>query len=69
MKDTTKITKDMTINEVIQKYPNTAVVFMEYGFHCIGCPASQSETLEQGAQLHQVDLQELLKDLNKAAEK
>ncbi len=68
MEKEVKITKDMTINEVIQKYPKSAVVFMEHGFYCIGCPASQAETIEQGAELHQVDLNKLLDDLNKAAE-
>ncbi|MFA5767589.1 MAG: DUF1858 domain-containing protein [Candidatus Paceibacterota bacterium] len=68
MEKEAKITKDMTIDEVIQKYPKSAVVFMEHGFHCIGCPASQAETVEQGAELHQVDLNKLLDDLNKAAE-
>ena len=59
----------MTINGAIRKYPKTAAVFMDKGFHCIGCPASEAETIEQGAELHQVDLTKLLEDLNKAAEK
>jgi hybrid cluster-associated redox disulfide protein len=67
MKKEDKITKDMAINTIVEKYPKTALVLMEYGFHCIGCPASQSETIEQGAELHQVDLKKLLEDLNKAA--
>jgi hybrid cluster-associated redox disulfide protein len=63
-----KITKDMTIDEVIRNHPKAAVVFMEHGFHCVGCPASQEETLEQGAELHQVDLKKLLDDLNKVVD-
>lgn len=58
----------MTIGEVICKYPRSAVVFIEHGFHCVGCPASQSESIEEGAQLHQINLQDLLDELNKAAE-
>lgn len=57
----------MTISEVIRKYPRSAMVFIEYGFHCVGCPASQSETVEEGAQLHRINLQTLLEALNKAA--
>lgn len=67
MEKTAKITKDMTINGVISKYPKAAAVFMENGFHCIGCPASEEETVEQGAELHQVDLDKLLEELNKTA--
>jgi hybrid cluster-associated redox disulfide protein len=68
MENKSKITKDMTIGGVIEKYPQAALVLMESGFHCVGCPASQAETIEQGAQVHQVDLGKLLKNLNKATE-
>jgi hybrid cluster-associated redox disulfide protein len=68
MEKEAKITKEMTIGEVIERYPQAALVLMENGFHCVGCPASQAETIEQGAQVHQVDLDKLLSDLNKVAE-
>ncbi|MDO8558974.1 MAG: DUF1858 domain-containing protein [bacterium] len=58
------ITKEMTISEVAKKYPKTAFVFMDYGLHCIGCPAAPDETLEEAAKLHQLDLEKLLADLN-----
>jgi len=64
-----KITKGMTIQEVVKKYPKTVFVFIDYGLHCVGCPAAQNETIEEAAKLHQMDLEKLLKDLNKAAEK
>ncbi|MBA7599150.1 hypothetical protein ES703_06177 [subsurface metagenome] len=67
MKKDQKITKEMTIAEVIEKHPKTASVFMIYGLHCFGCPMAQSETLEQLARANQMDLKKLLKDLNKAA--
>jgi len=63
------ITKDMTIGEVAQKYPKTTFVFIDYGLHCIGCPAAVDETVEQAAQVHRLDLAKFLKDLNKAADK
>lgn len=60
------ITKEMTIGEVIKKYPKTAFVFLDYGLHCVGCPMASDDTLEGAAKLHRLDLEKLLSDLNKA---
>lgn len=46
------ITKDMTIGEVIQKYPSVIEPLLETGVHCVGCGASYWETLEQGLKGH-----------------
>lgn len=64
-----KITKDMTISETAKKYPKTIFVFMDYGLHCIGCPAAPDENIEEAAKVHQIDLEKLLTDLNKATGK
>jgi len=56
----------MTIDEVLKKYPQTAEIFLKYGFHCLGCAAATFETLEQGATAHGITAEELLEDLNKA---
>ena len=64
-----KITEKMTIGEVIQKYPKTTFVFIDYGLHCIGCPMAEPETIEEAAKLHRVELKKFLKDLNKIANK
>jgi len=64
-----KITEKMTIWEVIQKYPKTTFVFIDYGLHCIGCPMAEPETIEEAAKLHRVELKKFLKDLNKIANK
>ncbi|MFC1722824.1 DUF1858 domain-containing protein [Nanoarchaeota archaeon] len=64
-----KITKDMPISEIVQKYPETARVFLRYGMHCIGCVAAQFENLEQGAQSHGIDVDEMVDDLNEAVDK
>jgi len=69
MGKTLKITKEMTIGEVIQKYPKTTFVFIDYGLHCIGCPMAEPETIEEAAKLHRVELKKFLKDLNKIANK
>lgn len=55
-----EITKDMTIGQMIVENPNVAPILMDIGMHCLGCPASQGETLEQAAQVHGVDINELM---------
>ncbi len=59
-----KITKEMRIDEVIKKYPETVEIFVKYGFHCIGCIAASFESIEQGAMAHGITVEELLEDLN-----
>ncbi len=66
----TVITKDMTLGEVIGKFPKTVSVFLKHGLHCVGCHVAHWETIEQGAFTHGMDgkkLEALLKDLNAAA--
>lgn len=71
-----KISKDMTIIDVFQKYPHRvpklAQIMTSHGLHCVGCHVSAYETLEQGVQGHGFDeaiLNTLLKELNQAIEK
>jgi hybrid cluster-associated redox disulfide protein len=59
------ITKDMTIGEIVRSYPDKIDVLMDFGMGCVGCPASQAETLEQAAMVHGLDLNDLLDALNK----
>lgn len=61
------ITGDMSITEIVEKYPKTADILLSYGMHCFGCMAARFENLEQGALAHGIDVQRLLKDLNSAA--
>ena len=58
------ITKDMTIGELINVKPDVAPVLLEIGMHCLGCPASQGETIEEAAMVHGVDVNDLLAKLN-----
>ena len=44
--------------------PETAPVFMSIGMHCLGCPASRGETVEQACMVHGVDVDELLAAIN-----
>ena len=59
------ITKDMSIMEVVQSYPDTAEVFMGAGMGCLGCAAARFENIEQGALAHGIDLDALMDGLNK----
>lgn len=61
------IRKDMTIEEVLRKYPQTAAVFSAYGIDCAECQLSAYENLEHGAKVHGIDAEELLARLNEAA--
>ncbi|MGI6606439.1 MAG: DUF1858 domain-containing protein [Peptococcia bacterium] len=63
-----KITSDMSITEIVQKYPQTAEVLMQQGMGCLGCAAARFETLSQGAAAHGIDIDQLLKVLNNAVE-
>ncbi len=58
------ITKDMSIMEVVQKYPETIEVFMNSGMGCIGCAAAHFENIEQGALAHGIDIDGLMQGLN-----
>ncbi|WMC94134.1 DUF1858 domain-containing protein [Kineothrix sp. MB12-C1] len=56
-----EITKDMTIGEILRINPNVAPVLMEVGMHCLGCPSSQGETLEEAAMVHGMNIDDLMK--------
>ena len=60
----TTINKQMSIGEVLEIDRTTAPIMMEYGMHCMGCPFSMMETLEQGCTAHGTDADELVKRLN-----
>ncbi len=62
----TGITKDMTIGEILKKAPDIAPVLMEAGMHCLGCPASQGESLEEAAMVHGIDVDALMKAIEEA---
>jgi hybrid cluster-associated redox disulfide protein len=60
----TKISKDMTIGEVLKINPDLAEIFMGFGMHCISCAVSQMETVEEAGMVHGIDVDFLLKKLN-----
>ena len=63
------ITKDMTLGDAIQKYPETAEVMFKHGMHCIGCHVAAHESIEDGAAGHGIDPDKLVADMNKAVVK
>ncbi len=66
---TEKITKQMTIAEVVVKWPETAGTFMEWGLYCYGCAVARYENIEQGAVAHGIPTDDLVKALNETIEK
>ena len=56
--------KDTRIGELLEKAPEKSEILLEAGMHCLGCPASQMETLEEACDVHGIDVQEILDKLN-----
>ncbi len=56
--------KDTKIGEILEKAPEKAEILLEMGMHCLGCPASQMETLEEACAVHGIDVEELVEKLN-----
>jgi len=56
----TGITRDMTIGDILRSNPQVAPILMQAGMHCLGCPASQGESLEEAAMVHGLDIDELM---------
>ncbi len=60
-----RITKDMKIEEVIKRYPETIGTFERYGLRCASCGVSAFEYIEEGARSHGIDIDTLLDELNR----
>ncbi len=59
-----EITKETLIGAALALKPEIAPVLMGMGMHCLGCPASQGESLEEAAMVHGMDIDELMKEIN-----
>ncbi|MGH4137518.1 DUF1858 domain-containing protein [Clostridium sp.] len=59
-----KITKDMTIGEVVRSNPDSVEILMNFGMGCVGCPSAQAETIEEAAMVHGLDVEALMTALN-----
>ena len=58
------VTKEMQIGQLLKVDPNIAVILMRAGMHCIGCPSSQMESLEEAAMVHGMDVDILVQHIN-----
>ncbi len=58
------IEKTTTIGELLESNPEKAEILLNAGMHCLGCPASQAETLEEACDVHGIDVEELIEKLN-----
>ena len=59
-----QVTKDMIISDIIAVDRGVIPILMQAGMHCIGCPASQGESLEEAALVHGMDADKLVEDIN-----
>ncbi len=59
-----EVTKDMTIGDILDADRETVPFFLEMGMHCLGCPASRGETIEQACEVHGVNADELVAKIN-----
>lgn len=59
------ITKQTVIGDILDAIPSTAPYFTEIGMHCLGCPHSRGETVEQACAAHGTDADALIERLNR----
>ena len=60
----TQVTKTTMIGDLLRIDENVAPILLNIGMHCLGCPSSQMETLEEAAMVHGIDPDELVKSIN-----
>ena len=64
-----QITKDTIIGDILDIAPHTAPIFLSIGMHCLGCPSSRGETVEEACMVHGVDCEKLLALVHEEANK
>ena len=64
-----EIKRDTIIGDILDVAPQTAPIFLSIGMHCLGCPASRNETVEEACMVHGVDCEKLLALVNEEANK
>lgn len=58
------VTKSSIIGDVLDAYPHTAEIFLAMGMHCLGCPASRGESIEEACMVHGENADELVAKIN-----
>ena len=64
-----EITKDTIIGDILDVAPQTAPIFLSIGMHCLGCPSSRGETVEEACMVHGVDCEKRMSIVNEEANK
>jgi hybrid cluster-associated redox disulfide protein len=59
-----RVVRETLIKDIVQMGPKAVEVLMDFGMGCIGCPASQAESIEQAAMVHGIDVDSILQSLN-----
>jgi len=59
-----EVTKDTVIGDLLDEAPEVAEYFLEIGMHCLGCPVSRAETIEEACAVHDTDADALIKKIN-----
>ena len=59
------IERTTKLGELLEIAPEKAEILLQAGMHCLGCPASQAETLEEACEVHGIDVDDLLEKINK----
>ena len=62
------IAKDTIIGEILDNAPQTVPFFLSIGIHCLGCPSSRGETVEEACMVHGVDCDAFLAQVNRFIE-
>ena len=58
------IEKTTKIGELLENAPEKAEILLNAGMHCLGCPASQEETIEEACMVHGIDVEKIIEQLN-----
>ncbi len=60
-----QIQKNTIIGDILDIAPQTAPLFLSIGMHCLGCPSSRGETVEEACMVHGIDVDAFLEQVNK----
>ena len=61
---TMTVTGKTLVGEIVNLYPEAAEILFSMGMHCLGCPASQAESLEDACAVHGIDPQTVIEKIN-----
>ena len=64
-----QVTKDMLIYEILEIDPGNAAILMASGMHCVGCPSSAMESLEDACMVHGMDVDDVIYSINEYLKK